>query len=266
MAGLQAALRFIGPDGRDAALQIAPDDGDDLTFGGLAIRFNAALCSSFFPIYAPDGRTFGFVSTGGDLDIAGPAWLFTVTYEYDAQHAGGYTIAIDPALTLLAGADSTLPFRQITGSVLIQPRPVLTVASSPIIGVPVVGDKPGLTPYTASCDPQQEITLSAPALVTQSETTYAFIRWNVDGIDQPTSQLAVTLGINGDCTATCIYGLAGDVNGDGYVNIIDLNLVVRSMRRTMLLSRNLRLDVNGDGLINIIDLIVTRQQLGKRLR
>ena len=50
------------------------------------------------------------------------------------------------------------------------------------------------------------------------------------------------------------YGLNGDINGDGTVNILDLTLVARNVGIMPL--THLQADVNGDGLVNVFDLIL----------
>ena len=50
------------------------------------------------------------------------------------------------------------------------------------------------------------------------------------------------------------YGLNGDVNNDGTVNIMDLTLVSQNIGVTPL--TDLQADVNGDGKVNVLDLIL----------
>ena len=50
------------------------------------------------------------------------------------------------------------------------------------------------------------------------------------------------------------YGLNGDVNGDGIINILDLTLVGQNIG-IMPLS-HLQADINGDGLVNVLDLLL----------
>ena len=50
------------------------------------------------------------------------------------------------------------------------------------------------------------------------------------------------------------YGLNGDINGDGIVNILDLTLVARNVGLMPL--THLQTDVNGDGLVDVLDLIL----------
>ena len=51
-----------------------------------------------------------------------------------------------------------------------------------------------------------------------------------------------------------LYGLNGDINGDGQVNILDVVLVGQNLGATPLAHR--QADVNGDGLVNVLDLIL----------
>ena len=57
------------------------------------------------------------------------------------------------------------------------------------------------------------------------------------------------------------YGLDGDINGDGMVNIFDLTLVARNVG-IMPLTR-LQTDVNGDGQVNVMDLILVANMFGR---
>ena len=57
------------------------------------------------------------------------------------------------------------------------------------------------------------------------------------------------------------YGLNGDVNNDGQVNILDLILVAQNFGAIPL--RHLQADVNGDGVVNVLDLISVAEQLSQ---
>ena len=56
------------------------------------------------------------------------------------------------------------------------------------------------------------------------------------------------------------YGLNGDVNSDGIINILDLTLVGQNIG-VMPLS-HLQADINGDGLVNVLDLILVSNMFG----
>ena len=57
------------------------------------------------------------------------------------------------------------------------------------------------------------------------------------------------------------YGLNGDVNNDGQVNILDLILVAQNFGAIPL--HHLQADVNGDGVVNVLDLISVAEQLSQ---
>ena len=57
------------------------------------------------------------------------------------------------------------------------------------------------------------------------------------------------------------YGLNGDVNNDGQVNILDLILVAQNLGAIPL--HHLQADVNGDGVVNVLDLISVAEQLSQ---
>ncbi len=58
----------------------------------------------------------------------------------------------------------------------------------------------------------------------------------------------------------CIEVLAGDANGDGAVNVLDLVQVRNQLNQPVTLG-NFRADVNADGAINILDLVAVRNRL-----
>jgi len=81
----------------------------------------------------------------------------------------------------------------------------LTVTSSPIAGVAITGDAPGTTDYTASIDDQQTIQLTAPPIARGGGSDYGFIRWTVDGADQPQAQTSISLTMDADRAAVAVY-------------------------------------------------------------
>ena len=56
------------------------------------------------------------------------------------------------------------------------------------------------------------------------------------------------------------YGLNGDVNSDGKVNIFDLVLITQNIRSQSLIHREA--DVNGDGRVDVLDLVVVSNWIG----
>jgi len=110
----------------------------------------------------------------------------------------------------------------------------LRVLSLPASGVDVTGDKPGTTPYAATCDDQQLVNLTAPTtLPGGSSRTYRFLYWIVGYEPQPYGERELQLIMDSDRTAVAIYDwrLPGDVNGDCVVNVLDM-IFVRNHART----------------------------------
>ena len=50
------------------------------------------------------------------------------------------------------------------------------------------------------------------------------------------------------------YGLSGDVNSDGQINILDLVIVGQNFGEGPLI--HIQADINGDGLVNVLDLLL----------
>lgn len=73
--------------------------------------------------------------------------------------------------------------------------------------------------------------------------------------------------VNGACetpTSLCVRLAAGDVTGDGSVNIFDLVSVRNSLNQGVT-EANFRADVNADGSINIFDLVAVRNNLNQNV-
>jgi len=70
----------------------------------------------------------------------------------------------------------------------------LTIKSSPVPGVQISGDMPGTTDYTAKYDLEQTVSLAAPSTVAIAGKHYNFMKWTLDGIDQPDNPISITMG------------------------------------------------------------------------
>ena len=71
----------------------------------------------------------------------------------------------------------------------------------------ITGDKPGATDYSATCDDQEVVNLTAPATATDGAVRYDFVGWNIDGADQPAGQADVQVTMDADATATAAYAV-----------------------------------------------------------
>ena len=85
---------------------------------------------------------------------------------------------------------------------------VLTVKSSPISGVEITGDKPGVTTYLAMCVDNELVKLSAPESVTVGDIRYEFVRWVAGAVNQPDGQSLLQVVMDDDTTLTAVYEVA----------------------------------------------------------
>ena len=75
----------------------------------------------------------------------------------------------------------------------------------------ITGDKPGTTNYTATCDVQEVVGLTAQATITVESVRYEFVRWE----NHPAGQATIELTMNADRTATAVYAARGIVYVEG---------------------------------------------------
>ena len=96
-------------------------------------------------------------------------------------------------------------------------------------------------------------------LWSSSDETIATVDENgvVTAVATGEATITAALRANPEITATCAItvikgGILGDVNGDGVVNISDINVIINMILRGD--SSNPNADVNGDGVVNISDI------------
>jgi len=143
----------------------------------------------------------------------------------------------------------------------------LTVASQPFAGLDIMGDDPGNTPYCATRTDQEAVhlALDSPLNMMQGGNSYNFVYWMIDGVPQPRGCTSVDILMDADRTATAVYNLFADANGDCAVNVLDLIFVRNRLGANPNTGDNWRADiVPGDGAINVLDLIAVRNYLGTR--
>jgi len=84
---------------------------------------------------------------------------------------------------------------------------VLTVESADDEAVPVAGDKPGITPYTAACSHMEVVSLTAPPTVLEGTVVCTFAFWMIDYIEQPAGQTTIHVTMDSDHTVIAGYEL-----------------------------------------------------------
>jgi hypothetical protein len=77
----------------------------------------------------------------------------------------------------------------------------------------------------------------------------------------PAQRTGIQLISGQTATLSTITLIAGDINGDGEINLLDLTIV--SSNYGMSADFDLRADLNGDGAVNIFDLVLVAANLGK---
>jgi len=85
----------------------------------------------------------------------------------------------------------------------------LSVQSTPLKGVTITGDKPGMTDYNAHCDDGEQVNLTAPAVAADGAIEYVFVRWRVDGVDQAQGELGVQVIMDADHALQAVYEQSG---------------------------------------------------------
>ena len=80
----------------------------------------------------------------------------------------------------------------------------LSVQSIPP-GVQIAGDTPGTTDLVVSFDPGSLISLQAPSDPSIAGVIYSFVRWIIDGQNQPLGQASVSFMMTTDRTAIAVY-------------------------------------------------------------
>jgi len=143
----------------------------------------------------------------------------------------------------------------------------LTVVSEPFGGLDTMGDHPGNTPYCATGVDQEAVhlALDSPLNIMHGANSYNFLYWLIDGLPQPRGCTSVDILMDADRTATAVYNLFADANGDCHVNVLDLIFIRNRLGANPNTGDNWRADiVAGDGAINVLDLIAVRNYLGTK--
>ena len=188
--------------------------GFDTSFNGVGDAFIAKI--SFLPQITVQSASLGGVRILGDktgftpykvvcgdsevlsliapavADQAGKRYNFVV-WKLDGQPAPAGT-----TLTLTMDADHTA-----TAIYEIQ-KHTLAIQSSPS-GITITGDQPGTTDYTATCDDQQVVNLSAPSTATVGSSDHSFVRWMIDGVTQSDLQQTIAVLMDANHTAVAVY-------------------------------------------------------------
>ena len=81
----------------------------------------------------------------------------------------------------------------------------VTIQTTPLTGAAVGGTPSGTSNYVATVNDNSEVNLVAPATLADGDVDYELVRWSLNGVDQPVSQLNATFDIQEDTTAIATY-------------------------------------------------------------
>ncbi len=295
-----ATLTVAGADANDAANYrcVVSNAGGSVTSNTAALTLKAATQvtqhptqqevtwggTAVFTVQATGDGTLGYLwqknnanlSNGGHYSGATTATLTITNADGDDVAAyrcvvsGGCGVAISLAGTLLVNDP---PAPQITAAVSRKVHGGTTGFDADVLADGAVECRnggPTLLVITFDQPIQQvsgtlnDVSVSSGAVtalavnadqltVTLGEATdAAWLAVAFPGIEGPAGQ-AVTDGL-------CFGVLAGDVNGDAAVNVLDL-VAVRNLLNQNATAGSFRADVNADGGINVLDLVAVRNRL-----
>jgi len=136
-----------------------------------------------------------------------------VTLSAPATHSVGGT-DYEFVRWTLNGADQTAGQASLSFSITADTTAVavyqiqqhtLNVQSTPITGVTVTASPPRPTNYTIAVDDNKALNITASATHSDNGTDYEFVRWTLNGVDQPAGGTTVSFAINEDATVVAQY-------------------------------------------------------------
>jgi len=125
---------------------------------------------------------------------------------FDGRMFGVKMNGATPVIDWTAPLADKTPIR-IVSPPRLQPVRHLGVQSEPIAGISITGDKPGDTNYTAICEPDDAVSLSAPTDVEVEGKRYDFVCWKVDADEGPDALLEAEITMDMDHVATAVYAI-----------------------------------------------------------
>ena len=203
-AGHTADLRSVAfsPDGARVLTGSSDNTAKlwDANTGSL-IRTFSGYTGYVFVAFSPDGTKA--LTGSGWPDCSARLWdaaTGNVVRSFIGHSSGIWSVAYstDGTRVLTGGGDSTARL----WDACLQ----LTVRSTPIKGVTIAGDKPGVTDFSkVLSEPNQSVRLAAPPLASDGSIRYDFLKWEIDGTEQALGELSVQFTVPHSMTATAVY-------------------------------------------------------------
>ena len=159
---------------------------------------------------------------GSTVTLAAPpsAVIGGKTYDFAQWQADGVAVPGNPIDITMDADKSAVAFYALR-------LHTLAVRSFPTSDVSIAGSHAGTTGYDAACGDLEAVNLTAPSTITVAGLTWYFEYWLVDAAAKPAWQANLQLTVTGNRIATAVYSprIAGDMNSDCRVNVLDLILV-----------------------------------------
>ena len=199
------------------------------THGVRDLTFNITEDTTVVAVYG-EQRTLQVQSSPiQDVDITG---TFAVTTNDSVLVGDGASVTLTAPAELLNGTEydfvrwtldgadqplgeTTLEFTVDDDAIAVAvygQRFVLHVQSTPVTGIEISGTHAGTTDYDANVGETTPVSLVAPATYTDVDTDYTFIRWQLNGADQPDGQTTLAFNMAAETTAIAVYGLTRTLN------------------------------------------------------
>ena len=238
--------------GDDISVDIVLSDNPGISTCTFGVEYDSnVLTLNSVRAAAAVGGSFVFEKRGvwfSESDTSYSGTFFTLDFTVAKDAATGVypvTVVCDDG-DISNSAEEDVSFRIIPGSV--------TVSSGSTYTLTIGGT---VTEYAAG----ETVNISAETFYTANHLYYRFTGWSGDTdvlSDAAQAEASFTMPEK-DIVLEKEYLVIGDVNGDGSVNAIDLNLMRRAM--VGLYHKTAGMDINKDDNLNSIDLNLFRRML-----
>ena len=171
----------------------------DVATGALIRGFVGHTDNIHSVAFSPDGTTVLAGSNDNTARLWDAATGTVIRTFMDTDDVHSASFSPDGTKVLTGSSDSTAR--------LWDAGPGLLVRSSPIAGVSIAGDAPGLTDFgRVYYQRGQSVMLTAPAVALDfGVVRYDFVRWEIDGQQKPAGQLSVQFTVDHSMTALAVY-------------------------------------------------------------
>jgi hypothetical protein len=232
-------LEYVSPNGFRVTL-------DEITPPGQAVSFRVTLDDGYPPTVSLVEPADGAVISSGPVTMAATASDDTAVERVDFYLDGASPVG-------LIGSSTSAPYQ-----ILWDPATILDgVYTLTAHAVDRFGNEAMSAPRTITvrCHQVPVLTVPSDRAVNEGEPLLFYVLWN-----DPDEERAVLTTGSLPAGATVTTRLAGDVDGDDAVTILDVQSVLNALGTI-----SPRHDLNSDGQVDVLDQQLVMNQLGKTL-